>query len=185
MILPAGRYQSSIAVTGDRFVEILKELLGGSTAVGTVRWLGIATASRAVIQPQQTVQIVRGGIEGDHHCRPQRASKRQVTLIQAEHLQVVADLLNCGEIDPSELRRNIVVSGICLESLRYQQFRIGTAILSGSGSCPPCSRMEENLGPGGYAAMLGHGGITAVVIQSGSISLGDSVQPLGPLPAST
>jgi len=160
-------------------MEILKELLGKSPAVGKVDWLGISPAARATIQPQQSVRIVPGGIAGDHHCRPQRASKRQVTLIQAEHLSVVADLLNCGELDPELLRRNIVVSGICLESLRYQQFRIGTAILSGSGSCPPCSRMEENLGPGGYAAMLGHGGITAIVVEPGEVQLGDLVQPVG------
>ncbi|MFN5907666.1 MAG: MOSC domain-containing protein [Planctomyces sp.] len=163
----------------ERDMEILKELLGKSPAVGKVEWLGISPASRAMIQPQQSVQIVPGGIAGDHHCRPQRASKRQVTLIQAEHLAVVADLLNCGELDPELLRRNIVVSGICLESLRYQQFRIGSAILSGSGSCPPCSRMEENLGPGGYAAMLGHGGITAIVVEPGEVRVGDRVQPVG------
>ena len=38
--------------------------------------------------------------------------------------------------------------------------------------------MDENLGPGGYAAMLGHGGITAIVIAEGIIQLGDSVQAL-------
>jgi len=39
--------------------------------------------------------------------------------------------------------------------------------------------MEENLGPGGYAAMLGHGGITAIVVEPGEVQLGDLVQPVG------
>jgi MOSC domain-containing protein YiiM len=91
---------------------------------------------------------------------------------------VVATLLGRESLAPNELRRNLVVSGINLAALKYQQFRIGTAILKGLGSCPPCSRMDENLGPGGYAAMLGHGGITAIVIAEGIIQLGDSVQAL-------
>lgn len=156
-------------------MEILKELLSTNTFQGTVDWIGISSGPRSTIQPQETVRIVTGGVEGDHHCRPARKSKRQVTLLQAEHIAVVEAILGRGKIDPSLLRRNIVVSGINLAALKYQTFQIGTAVLEGSGNCPPCSRMEENLGPGGYAAMLAHGGITAVVISEGVVSLGDAV----------
>lgn len=58
------------------------------------------------------------------------------------------------------------------------EFRIGGAILRGTGICAPCSRMEETLGPGGYNAVRGHGGITAEVVQPGTISIGDAVQPI-------
>jgi MOSC domain-containing protein YiiM len=157
-------------------MEILKELLAAQqSSIGRVDWLGIAPVSRASIAARSEVDIVVGGIQGDHHCRPKRDSKRQVTLIQAEHLAVVATLLGRDSIDPHLLRRNIVVSGISLAGLRYQTFRIGDAVLVGSGSCPPCSRMEENLGPGGYAAMLGHGGITATVQTPGRVRVGDTV----------
>jgi MOSC domain-containing protein YiiM len=70
------------------------------------------------------------------------------------------------------------VKGINLLSLKEKQFRIGDAVLEYSGECHPCSRMEENLGPGGYNAMRGHGGITAKVIEGGTIREGDDIIPI-------
>jgi len=159
-------------------MEILKELLMTNPVVGTVDWIGIAKASRAPMDSLEFAEIVHGGLRGDHHCRPGRPSKRQVTLIQAEHLPVVASLLNRKDVQPELLRRNIVVSGINLAALKYTRFRIGTALLEGTGNCPPCSRMEENLGPGGYFAMVNHGGITAIVLEEGTFSVGDLVTPI-------
>ncbi|HEX2543617.1 MAG TPA: MOSC domain-containing protein [Ramlibacter sp.] len=105
-------------------------------------------------------------------------STRQVTLIQAEHLPVIAQLARSASVDPVRLRRNLVVSGINLIALRTAHVRVGEAILEIVGPCQPCSRMEEEIGPGGYAAMRGHGGMTARVVRGGSIRVGDLVRPL-------
>ena len=103
-------------------------------------------------------------------------STRQVTLIQAEHLDVIARLARVDRVDAVGLRRNLVVSGINLLALKNARLHVGDAVLEVIGPCQPCSRMEETIGPGGYAAMRGHGGMTARVITTGAINVGDVVR---------
>lgn len=103
-------------------------------------------------------------------------STRQVTLIQHEHLPVMAQLAQVSAVDAVALRRNLVVSGINLLALKNARLQVGEAVLEIVGPCQPCSRMEEAIGPGGYAAMRGHGGMTARVLSGGAIRVGDGVR---------
>lgn len=156
----------------------LATLMGTFPHTGTVQWIGVRPARQIPMSPLQHVTAKQDlGLVGDRYRS--RGGKRQVTLIQAEHLAVVAQLTRRAEVRPEALRRNIVVAGINLSTLIGFRFRIGAAVLEATGACHPCSRMEEALGPGGYQAMRGHGGITAGVVESGEITLGDAVVVLG------
>ena len=162
----------------------LDELTGTVPQTGRVERLLLRPARRERPVDAEEVAALRGrGLDGDR--RAQRVprsgpSPRQVTLVQAEHLDVVGRLLGrTGPVDASLLRRNVVVSGIPLLALKGLRFRVGEAVLEGTGPCHPCSRMEEALGPGGYQAMRGHGGITANVVVEGTIRLGDTVVAVG------
>lgn len=143
---------------------------------GRVEWIGVRPVRRVPPISVEAVRAIAGcGLEGDHRITGSPGSKRQVTLIQREHLAVLASLLGREEVTPDLLRRNLVVSGINLFALRDQRFAIGEVVLEGTGACVPCSRMETNLGPGGYNAMRGHGGINARVLSDGLIRIGDAV----------
>jgi|TARA_B110000196_G_scaffold254320_1_gene224122 MOSC domain-containing protein YiiM len=84
-------------------------------------------------------------------------------------------MMGVEQISPEILRRNIVVSVLNLLALKGKRFKFSDAVLEYSGLAHPCSRIEEALGPGGYDAMRGLGGITSSIVSSGQINLGDKV----------
>lgn len=154
--------------------ESLQELFNTLPQTGRVRWIGLRPERKAPIVSVISVEAIAGkGLTGDRYNS--KNGKRQVTLIQGEHLTAIASLLGRDQLEPELLRRNIVVTGINLIALKDKQFRIGGALLEYTGLCHPCSAMEATFGPGGYNAVRGHGGITARIIESGNIALGDSV----------
>jgi MOSC domain-containing protein YiiM len=157
-------------------MRTLKELFATLPQIGRVEWIGVRPERLAPLVALNEVEaLLETGLRGDRYAS---SGKRQVTLIQSEHLPVMSSLLR-KPVEPTTLRRNLVISGINLLALKGARFRIGEALLEGTGPCEPCSRMEDALGPGGYNAMRGHGGITARVLEAGQIKLGDAVAFVG------
>ena len=158
--------------------QTLEDLRNRFPRPGGLEWIGVRPQrGTGVDGVDAAVLTADRGIEGDHKAN-RAGGDRQITLIQWEDLHVVAALVGRDSVDPGLLRRNLAISGINLNALKDRRFRVGEATLEGSGYCHPCSRMEENLGQGGYNAMRGHGGITARVIEGGTIRIGDEVRPL-------
>ncbi|MDP3331603.1 MAG: MOSC domain-containing protein [Methylococcaceae bacterium] len=140
---------------------------------GELVWIGVRPArGEAMIAVDEVLADQRYGLIGD--CYNGSSGKRQVTLIQWEHLAVLASMTG-KTIAPEMLRRNLVIKGINLLALKDHTFQIGDAILQTTGLCHPCSKMEQILGPGGYNAMRGHGGLTARVVKTGVMRVGDSL----------
>ena len=155
-------------------MQNIKDLFDVFPRPGRVEWIGVRPERRGPVSVVQSVEVSEAeGLIGDHYSG--QNGNRHVTLIQAEHLPVVAALTGRDSLDPALLRRNIVVSGLNLLALKDHQLQIGDAILQITGQCHPCSKMEIALGPGGYNAMRGHGGLTAKVIRGGVLTTGYSV----------
>jgi len=143
---------------------------------GMVNWIGIRPQRREPLVSLNEVEaITLKGLAGDHFSGS-ASSKRQVTLIQQEHLDLIASVMQLPNLTPNMLRRNLVVKGINLNALKDRHFYVGPVLLEYTGDCHPCSRMEEVLGAGGYNAVRGHGGITARIIEGGTITVGDAVR---------
>jgi len=143
---------------------------------GKLTWIGLRPERRQPLIEVPSVMALQGlGLEGDHRCHKTPGSGRQITVISQEYIQQIEHFSRCDSINPGILRRNLVVEGINLTALRHQQFYIGEALFEATAICHPCSRMEKALGPGGVAAMLGHGGLCARILKTGKISVGSEV----------
>lgn len=124
-----------------------------------------------------------GDRTGDRAATAADGGKRQVTLLQAEHVPLIAAWTHRGTIDPRLLRRNLVIAGLNLAAAHSPFADQALRVLVGdevelvvTGDCAPCSKMETVLGPGGYNALRGHGGVTARVVVGGRLRIGDPVR---------
>lgn len=155
----------------------LGRLMANLPRPGRVEWIGLRPKRDVPMQEVNEAFATAGiGLTGDRYAGG--SGKRGITLIQAEHLPAIAALSGHAAVSPALLRRNIVVSGLPLIALKGRRFRIGEVLLEGTDECDPCSRMEDALGPGGYNAMRGHGGLCARVLEGGVLRRGDEVVSL-------
>jgi MOSC domain-containing protein YiiM len=154
----------------------LQKLMNTMPQKGTITWIGIRPKRKSpLISVNEVEALTLKHLAGDHFSGS-ATSKRQVTLIQHEHLDLIASVMQMPHLTPAMLRRNIVIKGINIHALKDRRFWVGDILLEYTGECHPCSRMEETLGPGGYNAVRGHGGITARIIKGGLIKVGNVVQ---------
>ena len=155
----------------------LGRLMATLPRAGRVEWIGLRPKRDVAMRAADAVEAkTGGGLVGDRYTGG--SGKRGVTLIQAEHLPAIAALSGHDDIAPALLRRNVVVSGIPLLALKGRRFRIGDVVLEGTDTCDPCSRLEEALGPGGFNAMRGMGGLCARIVEGGQFRIGDAVAAL-------
>ncbi len=144
---------------------------------GRVEWIGLRPRrDEAMIEVAEVLAVAGKGLQGDRYASG--SGNRGVTLIQSEHLPAIASLAGHAKIEGALLRRNVIVSGLPVVALKGRRFRIGEVLLEGIEPCDPCSRMEAALGPGGYNAMRGHGGLCARILEGGRFRVGDAVIPM-------
>ncbi|MBK8739263.1 MAG: MOSC domain-containing protein [Betaproteobacteria bacterium] len=166
-------------------MSLLPDLFGQFPQPGHVEWIGVRPQREGRLVSVREVRAIAGaGLQGDHYAGGANG-KRHLTLIQHEHLAVVARLLALRDntptvlpVDPALVRRNVVISGLNLLALKNKRFRLGATLLEFTEPCQPCSAMEAALGRGGYNALRGHGGICARILEGGPIRIGDELVAL-------
>ncbi|MEZ4471284.1 MAG: MOSC domain-containing protein [bacterium] len=153
---------------------LFEALAGRFRQDGVVTWIGLRPVKRGPMKVVESVDAEPSvGLIGDHYSST--SGKRHVTLLDASHLAVIGDHLGQPPVDPTLLRRNLLIRGMNLLALKDRRFTIGDVVLEYTGPCHPCDKMEQALGPGGWNAMRWHGGIHARVLERGTIRVGHPV----------
>src|SRR6266542_6119187 len=97
-----------------------------------------------------SVKLIAGvGMEGDRYAKGLSAfseAKRasQLTLVSQEEIDAVEREYGI-RIPASDTLRNVVTSGIALETLIGKRFRVGDALCLGLRLCEPCVSWEKYL----------------------------------------
>lgn len=141
--------------------------------MGSIQSIIIRPEKRAHPQHVTDALITLSGIEGDHYRKPE--GHRQVTLIAAHDLAIVAATVGFQGDAHTACRRNICVDDLPNTDLIGTKIALGDeVILEITCYCDPCKRMNENFGDGAVDAFERKAGWGARVIRDGYIRVGDT-----------
>ena len=96
----------------------------------------------------------------------------QITFFEHEIYRNLSKELRIFDKSPSVFRRNVITSCVNLTDLFDAEFTIQGIRFRGMGECKPCHWMDLAFGPGAEKALLGHGGLRAVILSSGPLRPG-------------
>jgi MOSC domain-containing protein YiiM len=116
------------------------------------------------------VECVAGrGLRGDRFFDYKPDYKGQVTLFAVEILEALRQELGLTVPSPAVFRRNLITEGIDLSALIGQRFTLQNVEFEGVDECRPCYWMNEAVGPGAEAWLLGRGGLRCRILSNGHL----------------
>ena len=114
------------------------------------------------------IECVAGrGIEGDRFYDFKDNYKGQITFFTSEVFEELCRQLGVSGKSPGVTRRNVITAGVDLNSLVGVEFEIQGVRFAGTAECRPCHWMDESIAPGAEAALHGHGGLRARILNNG------------------
>lgn len=138
-----------------------------------VEAIHLGAARAAPLSTVDSVQAIAGkGLVGDRKFFADGAEPgRALTLVEAEVVEDVG-------LPPGGTRRQVTVSGVRLNELVGQRFRVGEVECYGVELCEPCLHLESMTRPGIIKELTHRAGINADILTDGTISVGDPVSKL-------
>ena len=131
-----------------------------------------------------TIRAIQGrGLEGDRYFyrqgtfnKPQLSQDvREISILPYEALTECNNRLN-STLDLLDLRKNLIIKDFDASLLKNRVFTIGTAQFRIVRTCPPCRYLSRLLGKDMMIGLKYIGGHRAVIVQSGSITIGNKIK---------
>lgn len=125
------------------------------------------------IQKVENVECVaEKGLVGDRYFDYKENFKGQVTFFDWDVYERIKRDFNLPNLEPSVFRRNVITSGVELNTLIGQRFQIQGIEFEGSEEARPCYWMDEAVAEGVEDALKGFGGLRARILSSGTLATG-------------
>ncbi len=150
---------------------------------GNVESIHVAATSGAPMQALREARLVPGrGIAGDRYhdgagefSPEQPEPDHELTLIEAE--QVERFNRETGlDLDPGQLRRNVVTRGVSLNDLVGVEFSLGEARVRGIRLCEPCRYLAELTHAKVVRQLVHRAGLRAAIVRGGTLRVGDTLE---------
>jgi hypothetical protein len=115
-----------------------------------------------------SVQCVAGrGIRDDRFFDYRDDYKGQITFFSLEVFDELCSALQVQGVDPSSVRRNVLVRGVDLNSLIGKKFEVQGVHFYGTEESRPCHWMNDAVAAGTEEFLKGHGGLRARILTDG------------------
>jgi MOSC domain-containing protein YiiM len=114
------------------------------------------------------IECVAGrGIRNDRFFDYKESYKGQITFFAKEVFEALCRELKLSDARISATRRNVITTGVDLNSLYGTEFEIQGLRFEGVEECRPCAWMDGALGHGAELWMKGRGGLRARILTDG------------------
>jgi len=139
------------------------------------------STSSLMWSPHEVAAVPGQGLEGDRYFEgkgtfspdPQKPDF-ELTLIEQE--QIDAFVSTSGlPFTAAHARRNLVTTGVDLNSLVGREFLVGAVRVRGIRLCEPCRYLAAITFPETLKGLVHKGGLRAQVLTGGTIRVGDAV----------
>lgn len=107
------------------------------------------------------------GVRGDRFFDHAPDYKGQITFFSLEVIDQLRTELALPNASPAAARRNVLVSGVSLNTLVGVEFTVQGVRFFGTEECRPCYWMDGALGPGANTWLRGRGGLRARILSDG------------------
>lgn len=125
-----------------------------------------------ILSPEK-IQCVGGqGIVSDRYFGFKENFKGQITFFDHAVYERLKKAFSHKTFDPSVFRRNVLVSGIDLNSLIGRYFNVGGLRFYGTEECRPCYWMDEAIDKGAEEMLKGFGGLRCRILNDGTLEKG-------------
>ncbi|HWI57131.1 MAG TPA: MOSC domain-containing protein [Bacillota bacterium] len=120
-----------------------------------------------MLEVDQIDCVADRGIRGDRFFDYKENYKGQITFFSLEVLEALRRDLDLPQAQAAATRRNVLVSGVDLNTLIGAEFEVQQVRFMGMEQCAPCYWMDSALKSGAETWLKGRGGLRARILSDG------------------